>query len=141
MNLPKKKRKKRKPRKGFSRSAKAWEESIASHIGHVIDNSSLKDISEAALMAGLSYFGYKEFGVPGAVLGPVSLKLAMTPGGVGIPVSQTAGVIGLVSMGLAMQKEPEVVPPDEQGGCPEGYKLSHNLFYGWHCVKMGMPPS
>lgn len=131
-------KKKKKPRKGFTRSKKEWEETIAEHIGKFIDKLTLKDVTEAALMGGLAYLGYKEFGLDGALIGPVALKLATTPGGMGIPVSQTAGLIGLASLGLAMQTPPDIVEPDE-GKCPEGYKLSHNLLYGWHCVKLGMP--
>jgi len=36
--------KKKKPRKGFNRSAKEWEKSIATHIGKVIDNLKAEDI-------------------------------------------------------------------------------------------------
>ena len=130
--------KKKRARKGFNRSQKQWEESIAGHIGKVIDNLTAKDVIEAALMGGLAYLAYQEFGWQGALIGPVSLKLATTPGGVGFPLSQAAGLIGLAAIGLAMQEPPEIVSPIE-GECPEGYKLSHNLMYGWHCVKLGMP--
>jgi len=130
--------KKRKPKKGFSRSQKAWEESIAAHIGKFIDKLTLKDVTEAGLMIGLAYAGYQEFGLQGALIGPVSLKLATTPGGFGIPVAQTAGLLGLVALGLALQTPPEIVEPVDME-CPDGYKLSHNLLYGWHCVKLGMP--
>lgn len=130
-----------KKRKGFSRSKKEWEESIATHIGKFIDRLTMKDLIELGLMGGLAYAGYKEFGLEGALIGPVSLKLATTPGGMGLPVSQTAGLLGLVSLGLAMQTKPDVVEPTGPEGqtCPDGYKLSHNLLYGWHCVKLGMP--
>jgi len=134
-------KKHRKPRKGFTRSAKEWEKSIATHIGKFIDNLTLKDVTEAALMGGLAYLSYEEFGLRGALIGPVGLKLAMTPGGVGIPVSQTAGVLALTSLGLAMQQSPEIIKNIGPQGqeCPEGYKLSYNLLYGWHCVKLGPP--
>jgi len=95
-------------------------------------------IAEAALMGGLAYVGYSKFGLEGALLGPVSLKLATAPGGT-IPVSQTAGLIGLGLLGLSFQKSPDILPPDLDNKCPEGYKLNHNLLYGWHCVKLGMP--
>jgi len=131
----------KKQRNGFNRSQKEWEESIATHIGKFIDKLTLKDVTEAALMGGLAYLSYEEFGLKGALIGPIALKLALAPAGLGIPVSQTAGLLGLASLGLAMQQPPDIVEPTGPEGqtCPEGYKLSHNLLYGWHCVKLGPP--
>lgn len=37
-------KKQRKPRKGFTRSQKEWEESIAAHIGRFIDRLSVRDV-------------------------------------------------------------------------------------------------
>jgi len=80
-------------------------ERIARHIGKIVDNSSIKDIAEASLTAALAYAGYQRFkGVGGALLGPVSLKLAQTPGGITSP-SQIAGVLGLCTLGVAMNSD------------------------------------
>ena len=59
-----------------------------------------KDLVDAALNVGLAYAGYETFkDWKGALLGPVSLKLAQTSGGTP-PVAQIAGVAGLSLIGV-----------------------------------------
>lgn len=48
----------KKKRKGFSRSAKEWEESIAGHLGKFIDKLTLTDIMNIAAFASTSYLSY-----------------------------------------------------------------------------------
>ena len=86
-------RKQKKPNKGFHRSAKEWEESIAGHIGKAIDNGHILDY---LLTAGLAYMGYNVYGPAGILMGPLALKLAQSPA---IPASAT-GVLVLGHMGL-----------------------------------------
>ena len=70
-------------------------ERLAKHLGKIADNTSFKDIQEIALNAGLAFAGYEAFhNWKGALLGPVSLKLATTQGGTP-PVAQITGVAGL----------------------------------------------
>lgn len=52
MSLPKKKR------KGFSRSQKQWEESVAAHIGKFIDKLTLTDVMNIAVFGSASYVAY-----------------------------------------------------------------------------------
>ena len=86
-------RKQKKPNKGFHRSGKEWEESIAGHIGKAIDNGHILDY---LLTAGLAVMGYDVYGTPGILIGPLALKLAQAPA---IPASAT-GVLVLGHMGL-----------------------------------------
>ena len=80
-------------------------ERLAKHLGKIADNTSFKDIQEIALNAGLAYAGYERFkDWKGALLGPVSLKLATAPGGTP-PVSQMAGIAGLSILGLAYAQD------------------------------------
>lgn len=61
-----------------------------------------KDLAELALMGGLAYAGYERWKHwKGAIIGPVSLKLALAPGGTW-HVSQLAGLAGLVNIGCAL---------------------------------------
>jgi len=74
---------------------------IGDHIGKIIDNSSLKDVSDVAIMGALAYVGYQHFKSPqGALIGPLGYKLATTMGGQP-PASQIAGLAILGAMGLA----------------------------------------
>ena len=78
--------KKKKPgRKGFTRSAKEWEKSIATHIGHLIDNLKGEDILNLIAAGICSYAGYvaaKKLGadevqaVGGAGSGLIAYQLA-----------------------------------------------------------------
>jgi len=58
--------KKKKPRKGFTRSSKEWEESIATHIGHLIDNLKGEDLLNLIAGAGCAYAGYNAAVIAGA---------------------------------------------------------------------------
>lgn len=51
--------KRKKPRKGFKRSRKEWEKSIAGHIGKFIDRLSAEDVTKLA-MFGVSTYVLKE---------------------------------------------------------------------------------
>ena len=60
-----------------------------------------KDLAEVALMGALAYAGYQTFkDWRGALLGPVSLKLATTTGGTP-PAAQIAGITGLGMLGVS----------------------------------------
>jgi hypothetical protein len=84
--------------KGFVRSAKQWQASIADHIGQIADNLKLKDITEAIAMATVAYYGYKVFGsIHGSAYGIISLKLATS---MNMPAGM-AGTAGLMLLGLA----------------------------------------
>jgi len=102
----------------------------------------MEEVRDTALDLALFAAGWKAFGNPiGSLVGPISLKLAQTEGGLGSP-SQIAGVAGLIILGVAFggnsERPPEeafypVQQPDPskpmiratiKGGlaiCPEGY--------------------
>jgi len=153
LSLSKKKRKKRKPRKGFTRSRKEWEESLATHIGKVVDNLSGKDLADLALVGGLAYLGYYHLKNPvGLLYGPVCLKLATSMNS----TAGIAGTLGLVSLGLPFvfsglagttpTRKTDTIDKyrEEHGGeepseasltfdpqfseCPEGYFLTRDSF-------------
>lgn len=133
----------KKPRKGFKRSQKEWEESISGHIGHILDNSTIKDIFDALIMGGLAYAGFNRLKtIEGALLGPISYKIAQSPS---LPAG-IAGVSGLIFLGGLMSAGGGI-PPEEGGGtgfwekttelkCKEGYVLDWNIIQGWHCKPM-----
>ena len=123
MSLPRKRKKKATRRPATSTFLKDPLESLAIHIGHIIDNASVKDLSELALMAGLAYYGGQVFGYPhGLLAGPVALKLATNPGGgaLGSP-AQVAGLAMLGYMGLnisGVKEDPTIfgnIPLVEEG--------------------------
>lgn len=90
---------KKKPSKGFKRSDKEWEESIAGHIGKLVDRLSFDDLM-AIIVGGWAAYTFKS---PGHFLwGSIGYKLARTPGGGGIvgSPSQIAGLITLAALGL-----------------------------------------
>lgn len=118
-----------------------------------------KDLAEVAIMVGLAYAGYETFkDWRGALLGPVSLKLAQTSGGTLSP-SQIAGIAGLSLLGVAiaggerfeqtykvLTGEPVfrgVLPQEGPNGepiCPPGYKLViSRLAGGAACIPSGEP--
>jgi len=83
------KRKPKKPRKGFNRSAKEWEASIARHIGKFIDNLKGEDILNLSAAAICAYAGWaagKQLGADDMVAlgmassGLVSYQVAKSPG-------------------------------------------------------------
>ncbi|GAH96748.1 unnamed protein product [marine sediment metagenome] len=51
-------KKQRKPRKGFTRSQKEWEETIAAHIGKFIDKLTVTDVMNVAVFCSSSYVAY-----------------------------------------------------------------------------------
>ena len=87
----------KKPRKGFTRSKKEWEESIAGHAGKIVDRLTFDDFLAIAIGAvgGLATGSWE-----GALAGMVGYKLATTMGG-SPPVAQIAGLVTLSSLGLA----------------------------------------
>ena len=118
-----------------------------------MDRSTIKDVADVGLMGALAWLGYERFkDWKGALLGPVSLKLATTPGGgFAVPVSQVAGLAGLLLLGAAVSGAPGK-PPEEGGGegfwekqaqlhCEEGYVLDWNAVHGWYCKPIHGPPS
>jgi len=72
---------------------------LTDHAGKIIDNSNISQLRDAILDIGLVYFGIRAFGLHGAIIGPVSLRLATAMN----PIAGAAGVIGLVTMGLCNQ--------------------------------------
>mgnify|MGYP001072124789 CR=1 FL=1 len=106
--MPKKKKKKprkRKPKKGFTRSRKEWEESLATHIGKVIDNLDGDQILKLVEYSIAAYAGHQaasNLGVPfpqslgGSATAIIGLKLATAMN----PIAGAAGVISLAGVGL-----------------------------------------
>jgi len=99
------KRKAKKPRKGFTRSKKEWEESIATHIGKIIDNLDAKQLEELMLYGIAGYAGHQaasNLGVKfpqslgGSATAMIGLKLATAMN----PIAGAAGVISLAGVGL-----------------------------------------
>lgn len=122
---------------------------VSEHIGKIIDNSRLQGATDAIINLALAYYGVKAFGhIGGAIIGPISLKLATARN----EVAGAAGVAGLALLGVASTGRvqdivealinPEVVLVDGQRfgrdqivapsfspdfpyelTCPEGYTL------------------
>lgn len=89
-----KKKQKKKPRKLAEKGLEAFMDWLK--------KQKPKDLAELALMGGLAYAGYERWHHwKGAIIGPVSLKLALAPGGTW-HVSQVAGLAGLVNIGCAL---------------------------------------
>jgi len=95
----------KKKRKGFSRSQKQWEESIARHIGKFIDNLTAKDIETLLTYGIAAYAGHQaasNLGVPfpqslgGSATAMIGLKLATSMN----PIAGASGVITLAGVGL-----------------------------------------
>lgn len=113
------KKPKRKPRKGFTRKAKDWEESIATHIGKIIDNLKAEDILNLVTAVSVSYFGYdaaKRVGandtdaLKGSAIGLISYQLAKQPN----MAAGASGVVGLASIGVC-----QFVNPFSSGEYPD----------------------
>jgi len=124
---------KRKPRKGFTRSNKEWDESIAEHIGKFIDRMTVKDVEELLLNAGLAYAGYQLYkDWKGLLHGPIALRLARTWGGTP-PISQIAGVAGLLTLGLAFAAPTlaDWMIDPEQGVIPAATGKKGPLYWDW----------
>lgn len=124
--------------KGFSRSAKQWEETISSHIGKSIDSGHLPDY---LLNAALAYLGWEAFQDPiGLIYGPVALKLATASN----VIAGAAGVVGLTLLGLSFGKQEwEHQPADvkKESGivkeviCPPGFQKVYAYGKGWTCIR------
>jgi len=112
------KRKPKKPRKGFTRSAKEWEQSIATHIGHVIDNLKGDDIlnlSAAAICAYGSFMAAKQLGASNELAagaagsGIIAYKLAtsmnMIAGAAGCGYLASVGIIDLYGADLVKKTQ------------------------------------
>lgn len=84
---------KKRPRKGFKRSQKEWEESIAGHIGKAIDNFSFDDFIAIAIGTAAAY----RFKNPWHFLtGSVAYKMARSQNlAAGISGTATLGTMGL----------------------------------------------
>jgi len=93
---------KKKKLKKIKRRLEPFLDRVGKHIAKIAENTSLKDIQDIILNLGLAYAGYEALrDWKGAVLGPVSLKLAQTQGGTP-PIAQIAGVAGLSLIGVAL---------------------------------------
>ena len=104
-----KKPRKKKVKEPFWKKLNPELQHIGKHIGKIIDNSSLKDVTDVAMMGALAYLGYEHFKNPaGALIGPLGYKLATTMGGQP-PASQIAGLAILGAMGLAYYNPLDVV--------------------------------
>lgn len=145
-------KKKNKPRKGFNRSQKEWEESIATHIGKIIDNLKGEDIINLAGAGISAYAGFRAGQVAGADLAGsmgvagsavIAYQLAKSnnviAGGSGVAYLASLGLINIwnplmstieeVYAGLTPRNIKDV--PDYvdytivegKATCPEGYHL------------------
>jgi len=92
--LPKKKRPKAKPRKGFTRATKEWEESIARHIGKIIDNLKAEDILN---IAGASVAAYAAFRA--AQIAKADIPTSLGAAGSGIIAYQLAKAPNIIAGG------------------------------------------
>lgn len=102
-----KKRKKKVPRKGFKRTEKEWEKSIAGHLGKMVDRLTVDDVLTVAC-AILGYHAFEDW--RWAVAGAIGYKLARTEGGTGqigfdsplfgveIPFNSQAVGLGILSI-------------------------------------------
>jgi len=70
---------------------------VADHLGKAIDNSNIKQLTDAFLYGAAAYFGFKAFGFNGLMVGPIALKLAMAEN----IVPATSGVVTLALIGAA----------------------------------------
>ena len=92
-----------------------------------ISNQKPKDLADVGLILGLAAVGYQKLGWKGALWGPISLKLATSPGGTP-PFAQMSGVAGLGIMGLAMSG-------DMEEGLKESFERLKGIFeVGENCV-------
>ncbi|MBA7530981.1 hypothetical protein ES705_23192 [subsurface metagenome] len=122
---------------------------VADHVGKILDNSRIQEATDGIINLALAYYGVKAFGhIGGAIIGPISLKLATARN----EVAGAAGVAGLACLGLASTGRvqdivealinPEIVLVDGQRfgadevvapsfspdfpyelTCPDGYRL------------------
>ncbi len=71
---------------------------VSEHIGKIIDNSRIQEATDAIINIALAYYGVKAFGhIGGAIIGPISLKLATARN----EIAGFAGVVGLAALGVA----------------------------------------
>lgn len=102
---------KRRKRKGFSRTAKEWEESFATHVGKIIDNLKAEDILNLVASGISAYGGYaaaKRLGgdevtaLGGAASGIIAYQLAKAPN----IVAGASGTAYLASLGIVNLWDP-----------------------------------
>lgn len=141
--MPKKKKPKKDKLSGFT-----W---LRARVEKILDNSTVTDITEASIVGGLAILGALRLNDwKGALLGPISYKLATVSGGGMLDPSRMAGIAGLLLLGASVAGNPNV-PPEEGGGqgfweksaqlkCKEGYVLDWNVAEGWHCKPIRGPP-
>lgn len=98
---------------------------IGKHIGKIVDNTSLKDVADIAVLLGCSYYGYKTMGNHGLIVGAVGYKLATTRGGAP-PVSQIAGLGVLGAIGLVGALKSEYAAFSE-GIAPSASKIADEI--------------
>ena len=70
------------------------------HLGSMLDNMKLVDILESGGLMFCAYIGYKAIGPTGLGLGILGYKLATTPSGGIISVSQVAGLGIMAALGI-----------------------------------------
>lgn len=95
-------RKKRKPKQPFWKKLDPELRHIGEHLGKVIDNSTIKDVADIALMLSVGYLGFSRASQPEeAVTAMLGYKLATSEGG-SPPVSQIVGcgLLGYQFIGL-----------------------------------------
>jgi len=105
----------KKPNKGFTRTQREWEESIAGHIGRFLDRLTGEDLQNILITAGITYMGWKAYkSFYGVTFGLISYKLATSPN----IVSAAAGLLGLGLLGLGFGTTATYTEPrkTEEGG-------------------------
>lgn len=132
-------KRKRKPRKGFSRSKKEWEETIASHIGKAIDRFTIDDF----LTIGVGIWGGLHMEDPLAgLVAAIGYRLASRPIGGTPPVAQIAGVSMLAAIGIGglpmMGEERGRLEPTDKPDidCGPNCDLRWSIIGGWRCVPL-----
>ena len=75
-------------------------DSTIDHLGSMLDNMKLSDVLEMGAEAFCAYTGYRALGISGVGLGLLGYKLATTPSGGIISVSQVAGLGILGALGI-----------------------------------------
>ena len=91
--------KKKKEKQPFWKKGPPELQHLATHIGHIIDNSNAGQLADLAMIGAFAALGYKAWGVYGIPTGPLAYKLACTMGGTP-PVSQITGLLMLLEMGI-----------------------------------------
>lgn len=118
-------KKKKKEKKAFWKKLDPELQRVTDHLGHIIDNSNVKQITDTLLNLGLSYQGIVVTkNIMGGLIGPLGLKLAQSPnivaGSAGLAILSGLGIGSIQALGDKPQPK-----PDDQGqlSCPEGFTL------------------